>query len=366
VAIARAMQDHREGGGLIIFDESTRALGRSARSRFFDLIRSLIAGGASVLLISHQLEEIVESTDRVTVLRDGAVVETAVPTKDVDEAALTRMMLGRHLVTHGRVDSHARDTVAASARGLDVGPVTGLDLDVKRGEIVGLTGLIGSGFQEVAEAVAGARQAQAGQLSVQDHVLVLDRRRGSTEEFISAGVAFVPEGRLDEGLAAELSVAQNLTLPRIRARGGRLRTGAGWQAEETAAMIAKLDIKPPDPDALISTLSGGNQQKVLLGKWLAGAPNLLVLHEPTQAVDVGARYDIIDAIREAAGNGCGVIIASIDAVDLAVLCDRVLVFRDGQVTAELSGDLDQDDIVHATFGGGPVPAPDSEGRKEVG
>jgi ribose transport system ATP-binding protein len=244
--------------------------------------------------------------------------------------------------------------------------VTGLDLDVKRGEIVGLTGLIGSGFQEVAEAVAGARQAQAGQLSVQDHVLVLERRRGSTEEFISAGVAFVPEGRLDEGLAAELSVAQNLTLPRIRARGGRLRTGAGWQAEETAAMITKLDIKPPDPDALISTLSGGNQQKVLLGKWLAGVPNLLVLHEPTQAVDVGARHDIIDAIREAAGNGCGVLIASIDAVDLAVLCDRVLVFRDGQVSAELSGDLDQDDIVHATFGGGPVPARDSEGKKEVG
>jgi ribose transport system ATP-binding protein len=179
-------------------------------------------------------------------------------------------------------------------------------------------------------------------------------------------VAFVPEGRLDEGLASELSVAHNLTLPRVRARGRRLRTGAGWQAEETAAMIAKLDIKPPDPDALISTLSGGNQQKVLLGKCLAGAPNLLVLHEPTQAVDVGARHDIIDAIREAAGHGCGVLIASIDAIDLAVLCDRVLVFRDGQVAAELSGDLDQDDIVHATFGGGAVPARDSEGKKVVG
>src|SRR5229473_1574556 len=121
VAIARAMQDHREGGGLIVFDESTRALGRSARSRFFDLVKSLIAGGASVLLISHQLEEIVEATDRVTVLRDGAVVEAGVPTRDVDEAALTRMMLGRHLVTHGRVDSHARDAAAASVRGLATG-----------------------------------------------------------------------------------------------------------------------------------------------------------------------------------------------------------------------------------------------------
>jgi ribose transport system ATP-binding protein len=363
VAIARAMQDHREGGGLIIFDESTRALGRSARSRFFDLVKSLIGGGASVLLISHQLEEVVEATDRVTVLRDGAVVEAGVPTRDVDEAALTRMMLGRHLVTHGRVESLVRDTAVASVRGLAAGPVTGLDLDVRRGEIVGLTGLIGSGFEEVAEALGGARRAKAGQLSVQDQVLVLDRRRGSTEEFISAGIAFVPEGRLDEGLAAELSVADNLTLPRVRQRGSRVRIGAAWQAEETTAMIAKLDIKPPHPDAPIGTLSGGNQQKVLLAKWLAGAPNLLVMHEPTQAVDVGARHDLIDAIREAAANGCGILIASIDAVDLAVLCDRVLVFRDGQVAAELSGNLDPDDIVHALFArGGDPPEPPASRR----
>ena len=115
-------------------------------------------------------------------------------------------------------------------------------------------------------------------------------------------------------------------------------------------MIAKLDIKPPKPDAPVGTLSGGNQQKVVLAKWLAGRPNLLVLREPTQAVDVGARHDIIDAIREAAKDGCGVLIASIDAADLAVLCDRVLVFRNGEVTAELSGELDQDNIIHATFG----------------
>jgi ribose transport system ATP-binding protein len=115
-------------------------------------------------------------------------------------------------------------------------------------------------------------------------------------------------------------------------------------------MIAKLDIRPPEPDKLVGTLSGGNQQKVLLGKWLAGKPDLLVLHEPTQAVDVGARHDIIAAIREAASDGCAVLISSIDAADLAVLCDRVLVFRDGKVADELTGDLDQDAIIHATFG----------------
>ncbi|WP_329549392.1 sugar ABC transporter ATP-binding protein [Streptomyces sp. NBC_01356] len=361
VAIARAVQDHRPGGGLIVFDESTRALGRSARARFFELVRSLVDEGTSVLLISHQLEEVVEATDRVTVLRDGAVVEAGLRTSEVDEVSLTRMMLGRHLVTHGRVGSQVKDEVVASARGLVVGSVTGLDLDIRRGEILGLTGLIGSGFVEVAEALAGARPAGAGTLSVHGRDLALDRKRGCTEEFVDAGVAFVPERRLEAGVAGELSVADNLTLPRVRGRGSRLRTGSAWQAEETAAMIAKLDIRPPHPQAPVHTLSGGNQQKVLLGKWLAGAPNLLVLHEPTQAVDVGARHDIIDAIREAARDGCGIILASIDPVDLAVLCDRVLVFRDGKVAQELSGELEQDAIVHAVFGDDTRPQGKGQG-----
>jgi ribose transport system ATP-binding protein len=162
-------------------------------------------------------------------------------------------------------------------------------------------------------------------------------------------VAFVPERRLDEGLAGEMSVAENLTLPRVRSRGRRLRIGSDWQRAETAAMIEKLDIRPPNPHAPVGTLSGGNQQKVLLGKWLAGQPKLLVLHEPTQAVDVGARHDIIDAVREAARGGCGVVLASIDPADLAVLCDRVIVLRDGRIAKELAGEIQSDAIAHAVF-----------------
>lgn len=354
VAIARALQDHRAGGGLLIFDESTRALPRSARSRFFELVRSIVDGGASVLMISHQLEEVVEVTDRVTVLRDGEVVETGIRTSGTDEAALTRLMLGRHLVSVSRAASAATDEAAASVRGLKVRSVSGFDLDVKKGEIVGLTGLVGSGAVAVAEAVGGAREARTGTLTVDGRDLKLKVRRGSNEEFIRAGVAFVAERRLEQGVAAEMTVTENLTLPRVRGRGGRFRTGRAWQAEEAAAMISKLDIRPPDPHKTVGTMSGGNQQKVLLGKWLAGRPTLLVLHEPTQAVDVGARHDIINAVREAAAGGCGVVVSSVDAADLAVLCDRVLVFREGAVTAELTGEFDADDIIHATFGGAPV------------
>jgi ribose transport system ATP-binding protein len=352
-AIARAVQDHRPGAGLVIFDESTRALGRAARERFFELVRSLTAEGASVLLISHQLEEVVAVTDKVTVLRDGRIVQAGLDTGDVDEAELTRLMLGRHLVAHARVAGHAREETVASVRGLAAAPVSGLDLRVRRGEIVGLTGLVGSGFAEAAAAVAGARTAQSGELSIGGRALDLTRRRASTEEFVAAGVAYVPERRLAEGVAGEMTVADNLTLPRVRAKGGRLRIGAGWQAQETAAMIERLDIRPQDPRAPLATLSGGNQQKVLLGKWLAGAPNLLVLHEPTQAVDVGARHEIIDAVRRAAEDGCGVLLASIDPSDLAVLCDRVLVFRDGAVVGELTGELEPDAIARAVFGAEP-------------
>jgi ribose transport system ATP-binding protein len=349
VAVARALQDHAEGGGLIIFDESTRAMSKKARGRFFELVRGVINGGASVLMISHQLEEIVEVTDRVTVMRDGQVVETGIPTKDTDEAGLTRLMLGRHLGAQNRVATVATESAAASVRDLNVRSVRQLDLDVKRGEIVGLTGLVGSGAVAVAEAIGGARLAQGGTLAVGGRTLHLRKKRASAEDFIAAGVAFVAERRLEQGLAAEMTVTENLTLPRVKARGGRFRTGRTWQAEETAVMIKKLDIRPPDPHKVVGTMSGGNQQKVLLGKWLAGKPGLLVLHEPTQAVDVGARSDIIDAIREAAKDGCGVLISSVDAADLAVLCDRVLVFRDGNVVAELTGDLTQDEIIHATF-----------------
>jgi ribose transport system ATP-binding protein len=162
-------------------------------------------------------------------------------------------------------------------------------------------------------------------------------------------VFLIPEKRDEEGLAVEMTLLDNLTLPRVGEKGRRWLIGTSWQQDEAREMILRLGITPPRPEALVSTLSGGNQQKVLLGKWLAGRPRLLLLHEPTQGVDVGARGDIINVLRAEAERGCGILMSATDVGDLALMCDRVLILRDGRVAAELTGEFDQDDLVEATF-----------------
>jgi ribose transport system ATP-binding protein len=177
----------------------------------------------------------------------------------------------------------------------------------------------------------------------------------------------VPESREREGLALDLSVADNVLLPRRRGRAAVLPLERGAERALVGHWVAELDVRPPDPGQLVGTLSGGNQQKVLLAKWLATGPTLLVLHEPTQAVDVGARQTITTAVREAAASGCAVLVAGSDETELTMLCDRVLVFRDGRAVAELSGDFSPDDITTSLFSGhirkslrskaGPEPTP---------
>jgi ribose transport system ATP-binding protein len=173
---------------------------------------------------------------------------------------------------------------------------------------------------------------------------------GGIAELAAAGIAFVPEKRAEEGLALDETVTQNITLPRLLQHGSRWWIGEDWQRAEAARMIERLGITPPNLDAIVGTFSGGNQQKVLLAKWLAGNPKLLLLQEPTQAVDVGAREDIIDAVREVAADGCPVIVAGSDPGELAAICDRVIVLRAGAYSSELSGHIHPDAIVHATFG----------------
>ncbi len=353
LAIARAMQDADQGRGLIIFDESTRSLSRPTMEHFYEMVDDIVATGTSVLLISHGLEEVLAAADRVTVLRNGEVVESGIETADLDERSLARMVMGRALsgpaTAVSKVERDPREVIA-TVRGLTGEFVKEIELTLVAGEVLGVTGLPDGGYGEVPYLLAGATKARAGSLTWQDRSEPIDLATLSVRSAIAEGIVLVPEGRERAGLALGLSVAENIALPQI---GGRKRLGLPVDPTVTRDMvdtwIDRLDVRPRAPQSTVGKLSGGNQQKVLLAKWLATKPRLLLLHEPTQAVDVGARQALIATIRAAADAGCAVLVAGADENELALLCDRVLILRDGLVTDELTGPIDPDQIVHRTF-----------------
>ncbi|WP_242666097.1 sugar ABC transporter ATP-binding protein [Parafrankia irregularis] len=407
VAIARAIQDAREGSGLIIFDESTRSLTRRSLERFYEMLDEVVSSGTAALVITHRLEEVVDAADRVTVLRDGCAVESGLPTAGLREADLAELVVGHRaqvasdVPTHrlgrgpaiveteavgdspgisGAADVSAAHAVADTDRSEDPDgtapadsnppadsgtPASGtrpatirlsgvsgkvldqVDLCIEPGEVLGVTGLAGSGYEELPYLVAGARPARAGRFTVGS--TDLDLTELDTQRAIAAGVALVPEGREHAGLAFELSVAENIALPRSQGHGGWKPVNRTAEHSMVRHWIGALDVRPPRPSMPVGKLSGGNQQKVLLAKWLATHPRLLALHEPTQAVDVGARQTIVETIRSAAATGCAVLVAGSDENELALLCDRVLVLRDGAVAEELTDRISPDAIVAATF-----------------
>jgi ribose transport system ATP-binding protein len=352
VAIGRALQDHRPGRGLIVFDESTRALTQHSLDRFYAQIRGVILEGASVLMICHRMEEVLERSDRVSVLRDGRLVLSGARTADLNETELARAVLGRTLVAATR-EAHdgrsRRGAVTVQVRGLTTPAMHEADFDVHEGEILGVTGLTGSGYEDIPYALAGASRGNRGALLIDGRRW--DLARNGVRELMAGGIALIPEDRAVQGLATGLTVFQNITVPRVATTGRKWWTGRQWQHEEVDKFIERLGITPPNPRAPVSTLSGGNQQKVLLAKWVASAPRLLLLHEPTQAVDIGARHDIVRTLRDLASNGTCLLVAASDPQELSILCDRVLVVRDGMIAAELEDDLSQDTIVQVTFGG---------------
>jgi ribose transport system ATP-binding protein len=337
VAIARALQHHERGRGVVMFDESSRALPRESLAHFHALVREVADQGGSVLFVSHRLDEVLGLADRVTVLRDGQVVAAGVSRAELTEQELIRLMLGRELATPASRRGRERPSgeIAAQARDLSGSLLDRVELTVGRGEIVGLTGLVGSGYEELPYLLGGARRAAAGTLTIDG--ACIDLTRSTPRQLSDAGVAIVPERRAEEGLAMELSVQENVTIPRVRTRGSRLLLGASWQRQEADRVVRELGVRPAEPDMLVRQLSGGNQQKVLLGKWLLGEPALLVMHEPTQGVDVGAHREIVEVILRTAGRGCGVVVAGLDAGELAMLCDRVLILRAGRIASEISG-----------------------------
>jgi ribose transport system ATP-binding protein len=334
---------------LLVLDEPTVFLPRADVAVLFGLIDRLRRSGNSVILVSHDLDEVLEICDRVTVLRDGANVATRA-VGDLTRDELVELILGMRIGAVRRpAETAARGPeVALRLRGVCGGRVRDLDLDLHPGEVVGVTGLAGSGVEEIAELIYGAEPLVSGTIEVGDEAIT----HPTPQAMLTRHIVLLPADRKALGSAPALTVLENLALPFFGEafKGGRLRWGAlRQQAQDTCV---GLSVKPADPSALFSSLSGGNQQKALLGKWLNTAPKVMLLAEPTQGVDVGARQEIFRLVRAAVAQGGSVLCATSDYEQLVQLADRVLIFADGRITSELTGDqIDKDALTTAIYAG---------------
>jgi ribose transport system ATP-binding protein len=282
------------------------------------------------------------------VLRDGRVAAAGVVTAGTSPQELTRLLLGRDS-EHAPLQPLMPTRVGAAAievRSLSARYLRDCSLNVQAGEVVGVIGATESGYEELPYVLGGAASAARGAVTVAGRTL----RPGadSLREFVAAGVALVPGDRASEGLALSVSVLENLSLPTLGEHTA-FWLSRKWQVSAFESMADELGIVPRRPEMTAGRLSGGNQQKVLLAKWLLRQPAVLVMHEPTQAVDVGARRDILTAIRRVAQRGSAVVVCSIEADDLAQVCDRVLIMADGQVVSELTGELAAESILSAAL-----------------
>jgi ribose transport system ATP-binding protein len=322
LAIVRAMEDLGDSGRLLVLDEPTAFLPGAESERLVALIRSITGAGTSVVFVSHSLDEARRITDRVTVLRDGRTVGTVVTTEASTEDFVA-MILGDRPVVNPTVRVPTPTTDAyVSVAGLRGVVVEGVSFAVGRGEVLGVTGLAGSGFDEIPYLLFGAIRAAAGSL----------RLAGASYELTSmspalamdAGIVLVPSDRMSQGAVGSLSLAENVLLPALDRYRAGLRLERRRMVAAARELLSRFDVRPSDPRASYQALSGGNQQKALLAKWLQALPSLLLLDEPTRGVDVGARPHIWALIRAAADEGAAVVCASSDSEELATLCDRVI------------------------------------------
>jgi ribose transport system ATP-binding protein len=339
VAIVRAFEDIRlnaEGGkGVLVLDEPTPFLPKVGVDQLFALVRTIVKEGAGVIFVSHDIDEIREITDRATVLRDGQLAGTVI-SKDANADQFVELIIGRRVSLYKTgVKDLSAVPVTLAARHVTGAIVDDVSLDIRRGEILGLTGLIGSGFDELPYLIYGARRAKAGSVEVAGRSLPLGRM--SPPAALEAKLVLLPSDRLGAAGVGNLSIADNMLLPVLKEF--RQWFGLDWPAIERRAgeLGRQHDVRPNQPGLALSSLSGGNAQKVLLAKWLQTEPLLLMLDEPTQGVDVGARQQLFSALDHAAGQGTSLLVASTDYEQLAQICDRVLVFGRGRIVATLEG-----------------------------
>ena len=331
VAVARALRGGVSSSGVLVLDEPTASLPAAETGRLFRLLRTVAARGTAVLYVTHRISEVFELADWVTVLRDGRGVLSA-PVSDVTHDLLVERIVGRPLAEFYPEPPSPESDDALAADGLAAARLRELSFTVRRGEIVGVAGISGSGREDVAPAMTGAIAWTRGRLAVGGRVI--DSLDPATA--IGLGIAYLPHDRKLHSAIPSFTVRENLTLPRLRA--GR----CGWlslrrERADAQQWLDRLSVRPADTERVFATLSGGNQQKVVLARWMRCGARVFVLDEPTQGVDVGAKTMIYEALTDAARRGAAVVVASSDGEELARLCDRVIVLRDGRAEAELHG-----------------------------
>jgi simple sugar transport system ATP-binding protein len=353
VAIARAIDISAD---VLILDEPTSSLDQDEVAQLFALIRGLAERQIGVVFISHFLEQVYEIADRITVLRNGRLVGEW-ETPELPRSELVSKMLGRELETLEELERHTRregreraqapPVIEAKAVGRKRA-IAPFDLKVEAGEIVGLAGLLGSGRTEIARLLFGADRVDSGRLYVDGKPVTVRSPRSAT----ARKFAFCPENRRTEGLVDELTIRENIILA--------LQAGRGWtrpiprrrQDELVTKWIAALDIRPADPNLVVDTLSGGNQQKVLLARWLLTEPRLLILDEPTRGIDVGAKTEVQKLVLSLCDDGVSVLFVSAELEEVLRLSDRVAVLRDRHLIADIENDagVTLDRLVHTIAG----------------
>jgi ribose transport system ATP-binding protein len=345
IEIAKALSMQAD---ILVLDEPTAALTNREIEALFEVIASLKQKGVGMVYISHRMEEIFQVSDRITVLRDGQYVGT-VETAETDLDELVKMMVGREITDRFPKAEVAWGEERLRVENLSVkGKLSNISFSVRSGEIVGVAGLMGAGRTEMAKALFGLERVQEGQIFVDKQPVRISR----PIDAISAGLALVTEDRKEEGLVLSLSVRENIVLPNLEkvSSFGVMKPGTEQQLSDDA--ISRLFIKTAGGEQIVSSLSGGNQQKVVIGKWLATKPKILILDEPTRGVDIGAKKEIYDIMNRLAGEGVAILMISSELPEVLGMSDRVLVMHEGRITGEFTREqATQESIMHAATGG---------------
>jgi simple sugar transport system ATP-binding protein len=332
VAICRSLTSDVK---LLIMDEPTTALTRKEVNALFRVIKDLQKKGTATLFISHKLDEVFEIAERVTILRDGIKIGTFNPA-ELDDARLSFLMTGMDIkFEHNKSFSKSEAPLLLVEKLSKRGNFLNINLHLQRGEVLGITGLLGSGRTELALALFGLSPADNGTITLNGHTIKVS----SVGDAVRNGIGYVPENRLSQGLVLHQSVAKNLLLTVLRNLRSKLGfTDSTKQNNLVLRLIDDFKIKVPSPHARIETLSGGNQQRVVLAKWIAMSPKVLILDSPTVGIDIAAKNSIYAIIRTLTSSGMGIILISDEVTELMYTCDRIIVMSKGCFTAELFGD----------------------------